>query len=501
MPVRDPAKLKTSHALLIHALKSSLDRMDTIVDEGKAKYLSFNTQRIRSLAHQTAAVKAARTKTGIWVLEMVTASGKTVVAARIVGERLSRGPALYICPNATAIGDTSQGIINKFHRHFSQSKLFWSGGDAASALGQLNDLSIGNSVSFVTPWKLVEVAGTAPRLLQQQLEAFSCIVVDETHHFPSGRDDLKVFGRVHAIVKRFVSGRGRLVVAMTGTAERLDRNLVLGKAEPDWRYSLQEAVDDKICPEVYGVQVLLDIRAQKATVGNNGVYDVHLRGGERRKFWDRIAECMAEVYRRCPVPTSAFVARVEDAQEIVERFNRLTKLGERGLRVLLGQTPLKERLGIIQGIADGMVAGYVTCQAGEEAIDAPRLEVVHLVRRTRSYVRLSQAVGRGLRVHPDKKRLLLVDYQMMTEGLQARWLGLSLPDHAVRQGVRRPRKQMVSGGPLVRQRRKVEARIVGASMDEERALVCNGSHRDVEWDAMIAELRRRKERGEDINAM
>ena len=115
------------------------------------------------------------------------------------------------------------------------------------------------------------------------LSTVSCFIVDEAHHFPHDtQKELKIYGRIYEIAKEYIQGT---VLSMTGTWERLDKKMVMGVAEPDSRLTVQDAVDLGRCPEIYGIQVILDIVAEGVkTTGD--LYDYHLGETEKQKYYE-----------------------------------------------------------------------------------------------------------------------------------------------------------------------------------------------------------------------
>lgn len=481
--------MKTRDTLHVKALEKYLDAHDDFLAQSKAVYREHLADTVEDLDFQRSLVQAALNAKRQWTAELATGIGKSIIAARIVLERLKLGSALYICASPTALGDLQQGIINKFHRVFAAF-----GGDGRM-LGELNQLSRLNDVSFVTPHRLAALERKDPNLVQDLLRAASCVVVDEAHHFPSGAsNDLKVYGRVHDLIDAHV--RDGLVVAMTGTYDRLDGRIIMGKEVPDARLTVQDAIDLGRCPEVYAIQIIMDIMAKGASAVGD-LYDIHLEGAEREAYYRSIAECIWTVYQRYPVPTSAFARTQADATAFAAAFNEISGLGANGLAVLTSKTPTAARRETVMRIMKGACTGYVTCAVGEEALDIPPLEVVHLIRRTRSITRNSQAAGRAFRLHPGKRRALLVDYQMMLDGVVKKFIGLPITQFRDVSGSRTPR--VVNGGPIVCQKTYPEAALVGLTLDEERALVLrreNPAIAQYEEEQQRRETERARERAE-----
>ena len=448
-PVLKPRQLSQ-----VAMLERHLNRHDELLKAASAQYQMAYGDVLAQVEFQDRVVAAALQAEKQFSLELPPGSGKSIVAARIALARIDRGPALYLSPSLTSVGDLSTGVINKFARVFAGS------GRSDLLLGEANDLSLAHDVVFATPRVLVDAYRSDRARVTRLLESCSTFIVDEAHHFPS-EGELKIFGAIYEMTKHCHG----LTVAMTGTWTRLDGNEVMGTRRPDLRITVQNVVDAGRCPEIYGIQIVTDVSARGARACGD-LYDFHLKPGERRKYLRGVVDCVLKIYRRYPVPFAVFVRTKADAKRIVNDF-----CTRRGLDLALLTSDVSQavRRSVLQRIENGTCVGYVTCAVGEEALDLPKLEIVHLVRRTRSTARNMQAIGRALRVCEGKRRALIVDYQTRIEGLIDRFVGLTLED--VGRGMEGHLGRFINGGPLACQRSYQIARLVGITMGEELALL------------------------------
>lgn len=451
-------KITTKQSKQVLALAKYLDRSSELLQRSRAIQKYF-TEDVEILDFQTEVVDKA--KNAKWFsAELATGIGKSIVAARVCAERLKKGPCLVVCPSSAALGDEASGIINKFVRTFSKLGI-----DAQ--FGELNDVSLAYDVSFVTPGTFAGLLKKEAPRIRKYLGKISTMVVDEAHHFPEDEDAaLVVYGQIERAAKRHVKG---LVFPMTGTWTRLDGKIVMGVKKPDHKISVQDAVDLGRAPPLYGIQVVTEVTTRSARATGDG-FDLQLRGPALNKYYRGVVECILATCKKCPAPFAAFARTRQDAAQIARRFNRVSA---KKMVVMDSGTPLADRKRFVQDIVAGKLAGYITCAVGEEALDIPTLEVVHLIRRTRSVTRNMQAIGRALRVSPGKKRALVVDYQTQVAGLQPRFVGLSIDDMVEHLGTRSKRK-IVQGGPLVEQDNYDDHGItnIEMSLSEERVLLC-----------------------------
>lgn len=79
-------------------------------------------------------------------------------------------------------------------------------------------------------------------------------------------------------------------------------------------------------------------------------------------------------------------------------------------RMIDGSTPKKEREQIIKDTKDLKIKYLVSCETMTTGIDIESVSIVAILRATLSPVLITQIIGRALRVYPDKKEALILDY-------------------------------------------------------------------------------------------
>lgn len=340
---------------------------------------------------------------GRWCGEASTGSGKTTVATHIVRvfKKRKKCKTIFVCHSSMAIGDFFGGIIGEFRAIFD----FY--GESIE-LGELNNISPINDVYFLTPHKIASIKTNMPKVYAHLRKQVGLIIVDEAHHYPSDNDRLKIFGQINKITRDFTNAR---IVTLTATHGRMDGGLPLGCAydDVDWRYTLQDGVNDGFNPEIFGIQVWLDTKIERCVCGSNGIFS--LRFKDYNKYVSLVVGVMVHIYKRYPNETScAFVHTIRDAEVICAAFNKATGLGDHGLVPLTKKTRIKDRLRFVDEIKKGKKLGYVTCSVGEEAINIPKVSIIYQIRKTKSINRQMQGIGRGTRNHPGKRRTLVVDF-------------------------------------------------------------------------------------------
>lgn len=77
--------------------------------------------------------------------------------------------------------------------------------------------------------------------------------------------------------------------------------------------------------------------------------------------------------------------------------------------VVLGDTPTEERSATLQALAEGKIKVVANCMVLTEGYDLPTLSAVIMARPTKSGLLYTQCIGRGTRIHPEKKDLIVID--------------------------------------------------------------------------------------------
>lgn len=439
-------------------LKRALDASDRAklrVNVNRYKYLTSSGKKIRMLGYQKRAVESAvKEPSGLWSGELWTGSGKSYVAAWIALRLMKHGKTIFICPNRTGMGsevaddadlESSEnsvqrrgGIIFKFNEIFNPDT-----DNPRYQLASINETSTLKDVHFFTPQAFLNLKNASPALFDAIVSECHTLIIDEAHHFPEGNDDLVVYGQIEKIAKDSFLSKGKKVITLTATHGRMDGSPMIGKAEPDFKVTVQEAVTMGRCPEIHGIRVQLSTKAPNAKSFGD-LFDLKLRGRALGKYLQEVAAVMLQVQdRNKDAKFCAFVRTVNEAKFLAQIWNaEAKKRGYLPIAVLTGDTTDQERRAIKSGVMGHAYQGFVTCNVGSESIDIPQLEIVHLIRRTRSINLLVQSVGRTLRMYEGKRRAIVVDYHIMERKVIRACKGLA--DYAVFAGRTVRRKERLT---------------------------------------------------------
>lgn len=235
-----------------------------------------------------------------------------------------------------------------------------------------------------------EVVSASVQTISRRLDRFhpndfDIIVCDEAHHAAANT--------YRRIFNHFTP---RLLLGFTATPGRGDK------------VRLDDIFSDIIFQRDlrWGIKngYLSDIHCRRVNIG----YDLSRvrtsRGdyapGELDQAMDGTADAISEAYRDLAVgSTLIFAVSVHQAEEIASRIP--------GAVVVTGET--KNRVAIIEAFTRREIPCLVNCMVFTEGTDLPLVETVIIARPTQSDSLYTQMVGRGLRLHPGKEHLNLID--------------------------------------------------------------------------------------------
>lgn len=214
---------------------------------------------------------------------------------------------------------------------------------------------------------------------------FDIIICDEAHH-----------AAANTYKKIFTYFRPRLLLGFTATPNRADGarlNDVFSKItfKRDLKWGIQNGY-------------LSDIFCRRVDIGYD-LTNVHTKmgdyaPGELDEAMKDTSDAVAEAYEKyAKGATLIFAVSVGHAKSIADRIN--------GAVVVTGET--KNRAEIIKDFSERKIPCLVNCMVFTEGTDIPLVETVIIARPTQSNSLYAQMVGRGLRLHPDKDKLNLID--------------------------------------------------------------------------------------------
>lgn len=241
--------------------------------------------------------------------------------------------------------------------------------------------------------------------LTHSLEHFRFIVIDEAHH-----------STANSYRPIFENFRPTILLGLTATPERMDGSSILpdfgGECAAEIR--LPEALEEKLlCPfHYFGVTDPVALADQ--SFWRNGKYDVKaltdVYTGSDIRARQRLDVILSSLLRYQPnlsrTRAVGFCASVEHARYMAEAF---LEAGHKSA-VIVGETPPAERAQLVRDFRAGRVPFVFTVDVFSEGVDVPEINLVMFLRPTESLTVFLQQLGRGLRHHPDKDCLTVLDF-------------------------------------------------------------------------------------------
>lgn len=232
-----------------------------------------------------------------------------------------------------------------------------------------------------------------------KLTGFDLVVVDEAHHAAA-----KSYKLVLEQAGCFDSD-GPPLLGLTATPERTDVLRLDDVFEKIvYQFQLRQAVESGYLVDVEMVQRPLAVDLDQ--VGSKGG---DFKEGE---LDDALLEagivgdvCTAVNEHANGRKTIIFTVSVRQAKQIAERL----KLEGHAADWISGETPLPLRRQKLAKLARGEITHMVNCCVLLEGFDDPAVDCIIMARPTQSKSLYIQAIGRGLRIAPNKQSCLIVD--------------------------------------------------------------------------------------------
>lgn len=214
---------------------------------------------------------------------------------------------------------------------------------------------------------------------------FDMIICDEAHH-----------AAANTYRKIFNYFEPRLLLGFTATPNRADGvRLNDSFSEIIFQRDLKWGIKNGYLSDIFCRRVDIGYDLTEVSV-RNGDY----APGELDEAMSDTSDAIAEAYEKyAKGATLIFAVSVRHAEEIASKID--------GAVVVTGKT--ENRADIINRFSRREIPCIVNCMVFTEGTDIPLVETVIIARPTKSDSLYAQMVGRGLRLHPDKERLILID--------------------------------------------------------------------------------------------
>jgi len=317
-----------------------------------------------------------------------TGTGKTVTFGAAIDQRRDKGRSLVMVHRDELAGQTIE-------------KLGWQAPELSTGLVKAASNEVGADVVVAS----VQTGSRENRLAQivasqERYGAFGTIIVDEAHHAPA-----PTWTRMLQGLGAF-NPYGPLAIGFTATPER-DNGKTLGVWEKVVDYmSIREAIYKGYLVPILPA-VVVETKMDMGNVGRGR--DGDLSGGDLGRELEEsgaIAQMVDAVLEHAPDRKGvAFLPTVRTSELLA------AALRARGVKAehLDGATEGEERKAILRRLKTGETTWITNCAVLTEGFDEPSISCVLVGRPTKFHGLYVQMVGRGTRLYPGKKDLLVID--------------------------------------------------------------------------------------------
>lgn len=315
------------------------------------------------------------------LLVLPTGTGKTIVFAAVVKDAVRAGRRVLILAHRGELLDQAADQIRRSTGLASAVEKAES-----SCLGSWYRVVVGSVQSLQRP----------QRLEQFPHDYFGTIVIDEAHH--------AITDGYRRVLDWFPEAD---VLGVTATPDRGDmRNLGEVFGSLAYEYKLTEAIRDGFLCRIMAQTIPLQLDI--STVGmSGGDYAVGELGGALDPYLDQIA---AEMARYCKDrKTVVFLPLIKTSQKFRDILNA------HGFNAAEVNGQSADRAEVLADFEAGKYNVLCNSMLLTEGWDCPSVDCVVVLRPTKVRSLYSQMVGRGTRLSPGKKDLLLLDFLWLTD--------------------------------------------------------------------------------------
>lgn len=315
------------------------------------------------------------------LLVLPTGCGKTIVFAYITKDCVRDGHRVLILAHRGELLDQAADKIQKATGLCSAVEKA-----EDSCLGSWYRVVVGSVQSMTRPKRLSQFAP----------DYFDTIIIDEAHHCISDS--------YRRILDHFDHAK---VLGVTATPDRGDmKNLGAVFQSLAYEYTLPRAIKEGYLSPIQALTIplQLDLTGVSVQAGDFKAADI---GCALEPYLEQIAEEMlVHCHNR---KTVVFLPLVKTSQKFRDILNR------KGFRAAEVNGDSPDRADILRDFDEDKYNVLCNSMLLTEGWDCPSVDCVIVLRPTKVRGLYSQMVGRGTRLHPGKKNLLLLDFLWMTE--------------------------------------------------------------------------------------
>lgn len=317
---------------------------------------------------------------------MATGLGKSVVAGELVSNEFDRNPdadVLVLAHTVDLAKQLERSLWPVLRKEISTH--LWTGGESPTYSG---------GVTFAT-WQSVVGAAARDSLARR----FSVVVVDEAHHAPAP-----------AYRSLIGSLDPNFLIGMTATPWRGDeRKLSDIFGEPAFSMDIVAGMQGGYLAEVDYRMLVDDIdwqEIQRMSYEGYSIKDLN----QKLILPDRDEAMVSRVIAQMAHTEAARVMCFCRSIVHAERIRRLFLAHNVQAGVLHSEMPREERFRTLSNFRSGALQLVLSVDMLNEGIDVPDVNIVAFMRVTHSRRIFVQQLGRGLRITPRKKQVVVLDF-------------------------------------------------------------------------------------------
>lgn len=315
------------------------------------------------------------------LLVLPTGTGKTIVFSKIIEDRVKKGERILVIAHR---GELLEQASDKLYKSTGLK----------TATEKAEQTSLGSFYRVVVG--SVQTLQREKRLNQFPPEYFDTIIIDEAHH--------AISDGYQRVLKHFEDAN---VLGVTATPDRGDmRNLGSYFESLAYEYSLSEAIKSGYLSPIKALTIplKLDLSNVKQQAGDFSTKDL---GTALDPYLEQIAE---EMKKQCfNRKTVVFLPLVKTSQKFRDILN------QHGFKAAEVNGESTDREQVLKDYEEGKYNVLCNSMLLTEGWDCPSVDCVIVLRPTKVRALYSQMVGRGTRLAPGKKELLLLDFLWHTE--------------------------------------------------------------------------------------
>lgn len=310
-----------------------------------------------------------------------TGTGKTIVFANIVKERVQAGERVLILAHRDELLSQASDKLKKAC-------------DLETVLEKAGSTCLGSDKPVVVG--SVQTLCRPSRLAKFPEDYFGTIIIDEAHHAAAAS--------YKRVLEHFPKAK---VLGVTATPDRADMQSLSDVFDSlAYQYTISQAIDDGyLCKlNTKTVPLTVDISSVRTTAGDFNAGDL---GVILDKYLDKIADSL--VTQCAGRKTVIFTPLVRISKKLAKLLN------DRGMKTAEINGTSTDRAEILQKFEAGEYQALTNAMLLTEGWDCPSVDCVVCLRPTKSRSLYAQIVGRGTRNSPGKKNLLILDYLWLSK--------------------------------------------------------------------------------------